>query len=973
MVRSLMAAGKYKDTVVLPDTKFPMRGDLAKREPEILATWDATKLYSRIQESRKDAPLFVLHDGPPYTSGHIHYGHILNKILKDIVVKSRTMAGFHAPYIPGYDTHGLPIELHVERELGPRRQTMSTVDIRAACKAFAMKYVGVQTTEFKRLGVFGQWDDPYLTLAPSYEEAIIRALAAFARGGFLYRGKKPVQWCPRDRTALAEAEVEYADKTSPSIYVRLPLLPPADALPPPLAGKRLALVIWTTTPWTLPANLAVVAHPDFTYLAIPSPRDAEEYLIVARELAEPFLAAIGADPASLARAVELPPPVMQKLGGARYRHPFIPTPRADADFRLYFADYVTAEQGTGLVHTAPGHGADDYRTGIKHGLDVYAPLDDSGRYVGGVALAGGAAPIALDGTSTEDANPTIVDHLHATGYLLNPPTDKLRHSYPHCWRCKGPVLFRATPQWFLAIDHAELRQRALTAIDATTWIPGWGKERIHGMIANRPDWVLSRQRLWGVPIPTFYCTKCGTAHADAATMEHVAAIFGREGADAWWNRSVAELMPASAQCAKCGAGPETFEREKDIVDVWFESGASWLAMAAKDPATHGEKPGGAPPIDLYLEGSDQHRGWFHSSLLEGIGVRNGAPYKAVITHGFVLDENGKEYSKSAILKAKAEGKKTSYIEPDDVIAKSGAEMFRLWVASVEFRNDITYSQAILDGLADWYRKLRNTARFLLGAVADFDPDAAAAGPDPRMAADARAIDRYMLGRIDDLVRRGTTAYTAYELHVVHRALVEFVTVDVSAFYSDVVKDRLYCDAPDSPGRRAAQAVLYEALRAITTLGAPILAFTAEDIWTYLPKRAGDPDSVHLARFPEPRAPLADDPLARDFAVLLAWRELVTKELEAFRAAKHKSIDARITLVAPAADRAVLGKYAGELADLFIVSDVVVTDGAQRAVTVAEHPGPRCERCWRHYDQLAPDWGDACERCGHALRARGMTP
>jgi isoleucyl-tRNA synthetase len=972
-----MAAGKYKDTVVLPDTKFPMRGDLAKREPEILASWEASKLYRRIEESRKDAPLFVLHDGPPYTSGHIHYGHILNKILKDIVVKSRTMAGFHAPYIPGYDTHGLPIELHVERELGPKRQNMSTVDIRAACKAFAMKYVGIQTTEFKRLGVFGQWDDPYLTLAPTYEEAIIRALAAFARGGYLYRGKKPVQWCPRDKTALAEAEVEYADKTSPSVYVRMPLAAAGDggldpaALAPALAGKRLALVIWTTTPWTLPANLAIVANPRFTYLAVPSPRDPDEYLIVARELAEKFLAAIGGDASALGRAVELPPDVMARLEGKRYRHAFIPAPRADADFRLWFADYVTAEDGTGLVHTAPGHGADDYKTGSAHGLDVYAPLDDGGRYVAGVELAGGAAPVSLAGISTDDANPKIVEHLHATGYLLNPPTDKLSHRYAHCWRCKQPILTRATPQWFLAIDHDDLRKRALAAIETTTWIPGWGKERIHGMIANRPDWVLSRQRLWGVPIPTFYCTKCGTEHADAATMEHVAAIFGRDGADAWWTRSVAELVPAGARCAKCSAGPDAFEREKDIVDVWFESGASWLAMAAKDPATHGEKPGGAPPIDLYLEGSDQHRGWFHSSLLEGIGVRNGAPYKAVITHGFVLDENGKEYSKSAILKAKAEGKKTSYIEPDDVIAKSGAEMFRLWVASVEFRNDITYSQAILDGLADWYRKLRNTARFLLGAVADFDPNAA--GPDPRMAAEVRAIDRYMLGRVDDLVRRCTAAYTAYELHVVHRALVDFVTVDVSAFYSDVVKDRLYCDAADAPGRRAAQAVLYEALRAITTLGAPILAFTAEDIWSYLPKRAGDPDSVHLARFPEPRAPLADDPLARDFAVLLAWRDLVTKELEAFRAAKHKSIDARVTLAALAADRAVLAKHAGELADLFIVSDVVVTDGAQRAVTVAEHPGPRCERCWRHFDQLDPAWVDACERCGQALRARGMTP
>jgi isoleucyl-tRNA synthetase len=971
-----MAGGKYKDTVILPETKFPMRGDLAKREPEILAGWEQTGLYRRIEAARKAAPLFVLHDGPPYSNHNIHYGHILNKILKDLVVKSRTLAGFHAPYIPGWDTHGLPIELAVERELGAKRSQMSTADVRRACRDYAMKYVAIQRDEFKRLGVLGQWEDPYLTLEPTYEEAIVRALAAFARGGYLYRGKKPVYWCPRDRTALAEAEIEYKDKTSPSVYVRYPLATGAEGgvdpatLSPALAGKHVTLVIWTTTPWTLPSNLAIVVHPELTYLAVPAPRHPDEYLVVARELAEPFLAAIGGDPATLANAVELPPGAMKQLEGKRYHHPFIPTPRSEAEFRVWFADYVTTEQGTGLVHTAPGHGADDYKTGMAHGLEPYAPLDDSGRYTGGVTMAGGPA---LDGLSTEDANPKIVAHLHATGFLLNPPTDKVHHSYPHCWRCKGPILFRATPQWFLAIDHAQLRDRALKAIDATEWLPRWGRERIHGMIANRPDWVLSRQRLWGVPIPAFYCTACGTEHAEAATMEHVAAMFGTEGADAWWTRTVPELVPPGTKCLGCGAGVDKFEREKDIVDVWFESGASWLAMQAKDPATHGEKSVGVPPIDLYLEGSDQHRGWFHSSLLVGIGVRNGAPYRTVITHGFVLDENGNPYSKSTIQKAKAEGKKTSYIEPDSVIAKSGAEMFRLWVASTEYKNDIPYSQTILDGLADWYRKLRNTARFLLGAVADFDPVAAAAGPDPRMSDATRAVDRYMLGQVDDLVRRCTAAYTAFEFHVVHRALVDFVSGDLSALYSDVVKDRLYCDPVDSPDRRAAQAVLYVALRAVTTLAAPILCFTMEDVWTYLPKRANDPDSVHLARFPEPRAPAIDDPIARDFAVLLAVREAVTKELEAFRAAKHKSLDARVTIEAPQAERDVLDKHAGELADLFIVSDVVVSAASALKVTIAEHPGPRCDRCWRHFPELAPDWGDVCTRCAAALRARGMTP
>jgi isoleucyl-tRNA synthetase len=964
-----MAGGKYKDTVILPETKFPMRGDLARREPEILAQWDATNLYRRIQESRKDAPLYVLHDGPPYTSGHIHYGHILNKILKDIVVKSHTLAGFQAPYIPGFDTHGLPIELHVERELGPARQQMSQTEFRGKCDAFAKKYIAIQTSEFKRLGVLGQWDSPYMTLAPSYEESIIRALAVFARGGYIYRGKKPVYWCTKDRTALAEAEIEYADKTSPSVYVKCPVASVADggvdpgALAPGLAGKKLALVIWTTTPWTLPANLAIVAHPSFTYLAVASPKDPNEYLVVVRELAEAFLTAIGGDPAAAAHAIELAPAAMKQLEGKRYHHPFIEQPASDAAFRLWFADYVTTEQGTGLVHTAPGHGVDDYRTGMAHGLPAYAPLDDDGRYVAGVALAGGAS---LAGKTTAEANPIIVEHLARTGALLNPTTDKVHHSYPHCWRCKQPILFRATPQWFLSIDKHELRAKALAAIDATEWVPKWGRERIYAMIEHRPDWVLSRQRLWGVPIPAFYCKACGHEHLDPATIEHVAAIFGKEGADAWWARSVAELVPAGTKCAGCGGGVDGFEREKDILDVWFESGASWFAMQSKDKATHGERADGKPPIELYLEGSDQHRGWFHSSLLIGVAVRGAAPYKSVITHGFVLDENGNPYSKSAILAAKAAGKKIDYIEPDAVIAKSGAEMFRLWVASTEFRNDIPYSQAILDGLSDWYRKLRNTARFLLGAVADYDPN------KPVPTSGFRGVDRYMRGRVDDVVRRCREAYARYELHVVHRALVDFVTVDLSAVYSDVVKDRLYCDAIDSPARRAAQAVMYEALRAVTTLAAPILCFTMEDVWAHLPKRAGDPDSVHLAHFPEPSGE-GDAQLASDFAVLLALRELVTKELEPFRAQKNKSIDAAITLRAPAADRAALERHAAELADLFIVSDVAVTDAAERGVTVAAHAGPRCERCWKHFAALSPTWGDVCNRCAEALAARGMTP
>jgi isoleucyl-tRNA synthetase len=943
IVRAAMASERdYKDTLNLPKTEFPMRGNLAQREPELLARWESEKLYERIRKASKGRPKFVLHDGPPYANGAIHYGHILNKTLKDLVVKYRTMAGFSAPYVPGWDCHGLPIELQVERDLGPKRAKMSSLEIRRACHDYAMRMVALQREGFKRIGVFGTWDEPYLTLSHSYEAAIARAVAAFAQGGFLYRENKPVHWCPTDATALAEAEIEYQDHSSPSVYVRFPLVNfDNGALDSQLANKRLILVIWTTTPWTLPANEAIVLHPSLHYAAVPSGRHPDEYYLVAKGRAQAFLDACGL-PSDEDQWIDIAPARLRALDGARYQHPFVSS-AADNVFRVFFAEHVTLEQGTGLVHTAPGHGAEDYLVGKEKGLPIYAPVDDNARFTEG----------PWKGQSVWEANPKIVAHLADIGALVNDSKDKVKHSYPHCWRCKNPIVFRATPQWFISLEQNGLRRRALDEIDHTSWIPPWGKNRIWGMIENRPDWCLSRQRVWGTPIPVAFCAKCDAPHADADAIRFAADIFEKEGADAWFARPIEELLPPGTTCKACGGS--AFRKENAIVDVWFESGVSWYAVCAGDPEL-GE------PVDLYLEGSDQHRGWFHSSLLAALGVVGHAPYKAVLTHGFILDENGRPYSKSEIEKARREGKKVEYTPPEEVFKTQGAEILRLWVASTEFRSDIPYSKTILNQLGESYRKYRNTARFVLGNLYDFDPET------HRLAsAQLTELDRYALARLGDVIADVRRAYDHYEFHAVFRRLLDYITVELSAFYLDVIKDRLYCDPPASASRRAAQTVLYAIGRALATLAAPILCFTAEDVWAYLPRRDGDPDSVHLAHLPDGAHLEEGDPLAARWEVLLRYREHTLKAMEPFRAAKHHPLDAQVTVRPLTTDRAVLESYKEHLADLFVVSRVVLdqsVDGEAPLIAVEQAPGHRCERCWK----FTPDT-PICARCREALASQ----
>ena len=932
----------WKQTLNLPRTDFPMKAGLQEAEPQAIARWEQTGLYERIRAQCAGRPRFVLHDGPPYANGRIHIGTALNKVLKDFVVRARTMAGFDAPYVPGWDCHGLPIELKVDRELGSRKRAMSTADFRRACREYARKYVGLMGADFRRLGILGQWDEPYLTMNYRYQAAIVRALGAFVREGLIHKGRKPVHWCIHCRTALAEAEVEYEPHVSPSIYVEFPFAAAGDTplaeRAPALAGRQPSVLIWTTTPWTLPSNLAVAFHPDFDYAAYES---GGTVVIVAERLAEQVGQALGRPlGAPLGRFKG------RVLEGVRFRHPLY-----DRESAGVLADYVTLEQGTGAVHTAPGHGADDFLTGQRYGLDTYAPVGPGGRFTGEVEL--------FAGMRVFEANPEVEQALAARGRLWQ--RGDVEHAYPHCWRCRRPVIFLATAQWFIAMDKGALRERALEAVTRVEWFPAWGEERIRGMLATRPDWCISRQRSWGVPIPALQCAACGEPTLDPAVVERAAEVFEQHGADAWYERELAEFLPAGMRCPACGAGD--FQREQDILDVWFDSGSSHEGVQLDHPEL-------GWPLTLYLEGSDQYRGWFQSSLLVGLGTRRAAPYREVITHGFVVDEAGRKMSKSL----------GNVVEPHEIIHRSGAEVLRLWVAMVDYREEIRIGKKILARVIEAYRKIRNTLRILVANLYDFDP-AADSVPLDRL----REIDRYVLACYGAAATAVLQAYGRYEFQTISHTINRFLTVDLSAFYIDVSKDALYTLAARSDARRSAQTAMYTMVDGLTRLLAPLLPVTADELWRHLPGQRAD--SVHLAEFPAGAEALVDAGLQERWRRLRGVRDAVNVRIERLRKEKivGTSLEARVILRASGTSAELIERCAGELPALFITSEVEVAAGAAGAdaaggdgdvwtepggaVTVEVLParGVKCSRCWRYVPALAPDGdGDTCERCVDAL-------
>jgi isoleucyl-tRNA synthetase len=972
---------ELKKTVNLPKTNFAQKANLAQAEPARLKKWSELDLYRLIREARRGREKFILHDGPPYANADIHLGTALNKIVKDFVVKSRTMLGYDAPYVPGYDCHGLPIELFVDKKLGAKKANMPALSVRRACREHATEALKRQTRDFQRLGILGLWENPYLTMSNQYEAETARLFGRFVERGYVYKGARPVYWCVYDQTALAEAEVEYREHTSPSVYVKFPLTSDPAGIDPALAGRKVFFLIWTTTPWTLPANLAIAVNPNFEYAAV---ENGEEVYIVASELATAVAEKCGLDA----------PHVVARFAGATLdrlecRHAWLERKslvilgehvtlggEADAETELDVKEArdksSTGKAGTGCVHTAPGHGHDDFVIGKQYGLDIYCPVDQAGRFTSEVEH--------FAGERVFEANAKIVEFLRERGALLF--SENYNHRYPHCWRCKNPVIFRATPQWFISLDARapdtpveqdedgrdltnytdnetdapqSLREGALREVERSVrWIPAWGEDRMRNMLKGRPDWCVSRQRVWGVPIPAFYCETCGEAVADAGVIKHVADIFERETSDAWYAREAKDLLPAGFACPKCRA-VAAFTKETDILDVWFDSGSSSVAVLEHYEELHF-------PADMYLEGGDQYRGWFNSSLMVGLAAHDRAPYRTVLTHGWVVDGQGKAMHKSA----------GNSVSPNDVIKQSGAEIIRLWCASSDYHEDMRCSDEILQRVSDAYRKMRNTARFALGNLDGFDPARDGVG-----AAELLEIDRWALGELDRATERVRAAYEAYEFHTVYHTLYNFCTVTLSARYFDIIKDRLYTAAPRSHARRSAQTALHRIADALARLLAPVLVFTADEIWENIP-RGGEAAAtlapVHVAEFPAP-AGLHDAELGARWSQLFEVREEVLAALERERMAKviGSSLEAHVTITAAGQTYELLKRYEDQLRYLFIVSQVSLVEsdvpGSESFTSsVARAGGEKCERCWSYSARVGESarYPTACERCVEAL-------
>jgi len=940
-----------KSTINLPKTDFPMRANLPQNEPKMLEHWEQMDIYGRIRQACKRKAKYILHDGPPYTSGPIHLGTALNKCLKDFIVKSKTMAGFDAPYIPGWDCHGLPIEIKVDKELGGKKLQMRPTDVRAECRKYAQKFLDLQRQQFKRIGVFGRFDKPYATMTPQYESVVLSTFFSFYENGFVYKGLRAVYWCMHDETALAEAEVEYENHTSSTVWVRYALLDDPAQLDASLAGKKLFTIIWTTTPWTLPASMAVAFHPNEEYVALESGGAA---YIVASKLAKD-----AAEKCGLANPRELAHFPGRKLERLNFQHPFL-----DRKVLGVLADYVTMDTGTGVVHTAPSHGAEDFATGVKYGLDATSNVDEKGILRNGLP--------EYDGKLVWDANQPIIDLVKSRGALLH--TEKTEHSYPHCWRCHNPVIFRATEQWFISMEtpmpggqskEETLRARTLSEIKKVKWDPAWGEERLSNMIQTRPDWCISRQRVWGVPIAVFLCEGCGKPLNDHAINRKVVELFARSGADAWFTSESDTIVPDGTKCPHCGGAK--FEKETDIFDVWLESGASYLALIAAEP----EYPW---PSDLYLEGGDQYRGWFQSSLLCAMGARGTPPYRGVVTPGWTLDEKGQAMSKS----------RGNDVDPVDIASRLGGEIVRLWTASVDFREDVVGSEALMQRVGENYKKIRNTFRFILGNLDGFDPIKDAVAFD-----ELQPLDQYMLRQAVEVSAEVQRSYEEFAFHKIYHRINNFCGVELSAFYFDVLKDRLYTSARKSASRRAAQTAIWCIGEALVRLLAPIMSFTCEEVWQYLPPVAGKLESVHLTTFPEAaellganEAAIAADPKqndprqAEDWKTVRAVREAVLKALEEARNQKliGGNLQAQVTLTAVDPVFSVLERFKDDLRYFFIVSGVEIKKGAGNGdspvvVEVGKAPGLKCERCWNFSTHVGEDknYPTVCERCSVVLK------